>query len=947
MYGEIYFHAYCINHTGQPARVSIRKKGYSGSATYVDAGPVPFVKSLLNNEENLLGGIYPTKASVQLIGNEEFGMNDLFTASDTEFQVVHEIDGEIDWIGFITPESFGETDTSGYRYLDIQCYDGLTKLKDLKFVDESGLNYGVADGTFENNLLFYVKESLKKTGLNLDILTLVDRLPITVTYGYEPYVVNALSDGWVYSTGFNSISEDLIKVGNYISYKIQDVDGTYISYILDVDRSEVGEGGGVGILLSPVMEEGLTQTIDAYFFSPEVDINTDGLTVATIDSRMWINPDATIERESKKEASKKYYEYTNGTWTSWDVLNTIAIAFDFKVTQESGRWVLDPMDINRATEQYFRYDSDGNFLGRENVPAPEEISCEQTELNHALDGNTRYIDKTLKSVSVKYNYRNKVDGDPLTNLVVNGNFLFPFGSYPPETFTPDGWSRQVLSVAPIRFDIWRPLDNEFIQISTPDNFNSLNRLQANPIRVHRDDAFYLKWQQSFMEWTNNNFRLFYVTLIIQLISESGNTYYLVNAEDEDEWTDTTYMSGNPKGQWIKSDNTIYHFNSNYATVHNPTVEGNFTPFSLVNLYMPEAPESGIMYINFAGSASSYYSEDDREFAWSYRQDGIRNGKVYYVEDYSKLANNVKWYKGPYNPMIRIKDVNLGRITSRGGGRLYEYVQDKEYFDVIDDVTLNIGDEDNTDHLSVVRVDGQVQDKWTTRDGSIQVGPLGLVLARTVIRRYLAPKMMIDGGFSFVPANLSTRLRLWGDTSVDWAIKTGDISGKEHTFQGTLYQMLTVALPIGGSDYGPNSVNGGSSGNSGSSSGGGGNIPSPQNVDLQKVTDTGNTTTRDIATRGTRNSDLLAIPTHAVIEDDEIDGEVYLHTDDGYLYVDGQKAKSGHADNAENASKWDGKTFSEVFDNTVVTEVLFKKPDDSTGKMNFNAIGRLISVEDVE
>ena len=92
MYGEIYYHDYCIIDTQQPARVSILKKGYTGDATEVDAGVVPFEKGLLDSDSDLIGGLYPTMATVTLIGDETFGMEALETSSDSEFQVIHYID---------------------------------------------------------------------------------------------------------------------------------------------------------------------------------------------------------------------------------------------------------------------------------------------------------------------------------------------------------------------------------------------------------------------------------------------------------------------------------------------------------------------------------------------------------------------------------------------------------------------------------------------------------------------------------------------------------------------------------------------------------------------------------------------------------------------------------------------------------------------------------------
>lgn len=265
MYGEIYYHDYCILDTQRPARVSIRKKNYIGVATSVKAGPEPFTKSILDSDSDLVGGIYPTMATVTLIGFEDFGMASFRTASDSEYQVVHLIDGEVDWAGFITPEGFSEDDTEGYRELVFNCFDGLTRLKDLSFADTNGLIFGADSGIFDITLLFAVKECLKKTGLSLDIQTLVDRSAITVP-SKASFNVNALADGWVYSTGFNSITPADLAIGNYVTYT-KEGGGTYTSLITDNDLN-FGTEDGSGVLLDPKMPEGLNIDISAAFYSP-------------------------------------------------------------------------------------------------------------------------------------------------------------------------------------------------------------------------------------------------------------------------------------------------------------------------------------------------------------------------------------------------------------------------------------------------------------------------------------------------------------------------------------------------------------------------------------------------------------------------------------------------------------------------------------------------------
>src|SRR5690606_13018641 len=110
---------------------------------------------------------------------------------------------------------------------------------------------------------------------------------------------------------------------------------------------------------------------------------------------------------------------------------------------------------------------------------------------------------------------------------------------------------------------------------------------------------------------------------------------------------------------------------------------------------------------------------------------------------------------------------------------------------------------------------------------------------------------------FLPQNLTSILTLgqYGDTT--WGVLSGDMSPKESTFTGTIYQMSQLVLPVGGVDYGPSSLQdssegsgGGSRGSSGSGSGSGSGGAAAKS--LQEVTSIGATTNRVISAAGLRS-----------------------------------------------------------------------------------------------
>lgn len=961
MYGEIFFHSYCIDNTGKSARVSIRKKDYIGSATYVDAGPIPFTKQIVNNEDDKIGGIYPTACLVQLIGDENFGMDDIYTASDVEFQIVHLIDDEIDWIGYMIPESFEEEDSNNVRYLNITGFDGLTKLKDLPFVDSNGQNYGVSDGNFLKSFLFVVKECLLKTGQNLDFLTLVDRKPIIATGPYRNYLTaKGWSNGDVeFFYGDTPVSE--FAVGRYINYYIYDE--SWNKWTAKITQVTIFETGTVRLSLSNPFPYDFDVVLNAQFFSEEDAITGDVLNSANHDVRTWLNTNPDIT-DKEKEKGLPYFDYMGIAFSSWDVLNKIAIQFDVKIIQSKGCWIVEAMDKDRISEQYYLYDSDGFFIKREIRSLPEHIPCED-ELKFKFAGNVRSVDKTLKRVSVNYIYRYMVEGDPLINLIQNGKFTYdPMPVPNPSTFTPEFWEREVISNQ-IQFDINTGFDADqpkFIQLTTPDEFNSFNRLRPQQIEVTKGDNIFLEWSQRINEVkeSTGTASYAYTTVVCELKGNNGEIYYLVNSGDQDGWNDIFYMSPNPKAKWIKKggNDKVWHFNSNYSDNHHP---GTLSDWGSIKVRCDSVPVDGIISLNFVGSSRSIYkynsSMNNAPIAWSYVvdwQEFYNSGEINYIEDVISDPVNVKFYKGDKNLYIQLANISVTRVsgTQNGKGRVYRYEQTGEYFDSIDNVDIYTGDEFNVDHISQILVNGTVTDKWMTTDNSLDVGPIGMLLAKSIMRRYYRPSKLIDGGIGFPLLELNDSLYFEEDAATIYSIKQGDITVKNSQFTGTLQQMGLYSLPFGGEDLGAGSLTGSSSTGSGGSSGATQSWVVAQNyliasdATLQKTLERGNTASIIMEVKGTRNSELLSVPTVPPEMEDRVSGEKYLRIDNDYLVINDDKAKVGDSD------KWEGQTYAEkigqglkstdspTFDNITLTSLSIgtddglsfvqeiKQPDDS-------------------
>lgn len=932
MYQEIYYHTYCEEGTGANCRLSILKKDYVGEAMPVEAGPLPFTKAKVSSDYELIGGIYPTMAKIQLLGTDTFGMDDLYTADDSLYKVVHYVEEEVDWEGFITPEGFGELDTEEYRILNINCFDGLTRLKTLAFVDEAGNNYGDRPAPTET-LLYVLKEGLKKTGLALEILTLVDRVPFTgrTFYNMTPFSPVVNPGGWLYDQEFNG--ESNAEVGNYFVYEYQDTPGIYVSLITEVDSSEVGGGGGLGIRLNPALPDmaGTGPLLNGEFVVATGNNNEDVLAQASHDMRIWIDPEAKVRKTYKADEVAPYYSFPEAAWTSWDVLDGIARALDFQITQDRGRWVAQTMDINRVGDDYFLYDSEGVFIDRVSQPSAVEIPECADDLFYREEGSSRYFQNAVKAVSVQYPYRMNTIGDIMPSKILNGDFIAPTGNHPPESFTPDSWTR---NNGDITFEIHRPTVPLYIEFRTPDpGFNKNSWLKADAFDVKEGDTVVLGWSQSLLEYDNMRMGTFGV-ITIRHVALNGDVNYFVNSGDQDGWVtkgDTTqrdrrlYQSGKPLGRWFES--TIaepYHFVLNHSTEHN--FNAGWSAMSPVEITLENVPADGRIEFMINGAAGRIFTpagstERVPSFIPAEPIDYDTDGVQYVENTYENTSDMLLWRKyGGVDFVIRVTDVfaNIVREGSDRMGRVYEYVQEADYGDDLGPVTVPFGDERNEDAINKIFVGGYVRPMWLTRDGSLQAGPLGLLLARSIMRRYHQPMRRIDGRFGFLPQNLTSILTLgqYGDTT--WGVLSGDMNPKESSFSGTIYQMSQVSLPIGGVDYGPNSLQeqsegsggGGSGGSSGSGSGGGG----VATKSLQDVTSVGASTNRVISVAGLRSGGLFSIPTEPPEEEQELEGE-------RYLYVQGSRLVFGPgATRVEvgDSTRWGGRVYEDTFDQELKT-----------------------------
>lgn len=826
-YKEIFYHDYCEHKTGRACKLSILKKDYTGNARAVEAGPIPFRKAITESDYPLVGCIKPSMAILNLIVGGGLVMDDLYSDDDTTFAVEHHIEGVIDWLGFISAEGLSEVEGESLSMLEVNCFDGLTRLKETPFLDENGQNYGarpVPDMYFTE--LF--GKLLQKTGIFLELHTLVDRVAsLTSIPELERFSVYLSTNGWVEGQDLASEAFSSLVIGNYVAYRVPGQAGLRTSKVVGVDTSQVPLN--MFAQFSPPLAKETAGAFDmeAAFYPATFSTTDDALAITLVSSRLWIEGSGKVSKSTDEKDGDQdevpYYERPENAMMCWDILESIARAWDVIIYQRGERWIIESLDAHRMTDSYYRYDPDGDFLGRVARQVPVEIPECMDEVFYRAVGNTRYNEAARKKVTVQYNYRYKTEFDSPADMIYNGSFTLPQGTVTPSTFTPDGWKRGEDTAG---YLVDRPYPGSpYIEIRRPTNggISPSSYLNSRPIPVVKGDRINLAWRQSLLEnaatgstnlATNGAFSVFKV----EIITPGGDIYFLVNSGDREDWDDRVTQSGTLKGRWEKGKaSEPQYLMVNHTTAHYTGSGSGFSALSQVEVLSGEAPETGNLTVFILGAANriitfgssdktvrgyvpetrnSKYDEDDRGVKYVENDPGSITSPVLFGNGYSGLPE----------PTLRITGLALELVAGdRNPGRVYEYEHPGVVKEALDTIEIPFGDESNEHLLSSIFTNGQVRPLWRNRAGDLQAGPFGLVLARAIMRRYFTVNKRIDGTIGVMPLDFSRVIDMKAYAGKTWKILSGTIDHTDSEFSGTLYELTNVTLPNGGFDFGPNSL----------------------------------------------------------------------------------------------------------------------------------------------
>lgn len=841
-YAEKYYITYC-DPQGNPYRLSLLERDYSGISTQVKGGPIPFSIIIENSSELKVGGVFSTRGVATFVSSKNFGLNELYSSDNQKFKLLHKReDGSSTgyWEGFIIPTGLSEEIDNDVHYITVTASDSLSTLQGIKFLDDNGENYGNSDGNFERSFLFAIKECLKRTGLDLPIRTMVD---IKTLLSGEPEQGGVYSVSTAFYAATPSDPRNIVHTQDgsgsilnalEVGMKITVVGGVNDGKILTVESWH--RQGAPNYMTSIFVTETVIET--THFnpitlrmvnppTSPTIVEYEDPLAFTIHDLRTYVNKGGFKEDTERKWLKQKpYYEFIDGTMMCWDVLMSICTLFNVRLFQNQGFWEIRRWNteaLDPGTYSWFEYDSEANPTGRSPFGQDIVFECKPSPSIHMPFGHMMSMDRVLKRVSVRYNFRYKMDGDSLINLIRDGNFA-NLGTdqnrwmvlSQPQLLAPPG-----LNVSQETLDLPAGIPTGLRLSGFARSRALTNTMGGYTVEVLKGDKLFLTLWERIDGDATDLAGVYGITLTNIVMGNRGavntaesNIYDLVNSsgmrqvsQRESGLPEYYYTDGSwEERNYVESD--LLQDRIRFITVYNRLGVGAWRK---IDIDLPEMPSSGTLNVEIVGVATLRPTPADRSYtgvpsdsnvvkAFVPKQGmSVRGTGVEYNFELEEIR--LVSFRSP-SPNLLVTGMFLSKVTS--GRELemdyigYLYEQDGRYTDSIEDIDILNADEDNDDHVGMIRVlsgsEKVFSDKWDTWAGDFDWDHLGMILAKSIMQNYSEPYRKIDGDFVSPDLNLGSRAFIERTGGAKYAILRGSINYIRNRFSGTLIQIGSGELP---------------------------------------------------------------------------------------------------------------------------------------------------------
>lgn len=808
---EKYYHQFC-NPSGQICRISIQKRGYTGSSIELEGQPDPITITYDNSDEFKFKAIIPSTADIFLTFGTGNGVDfsDFWEADEKTFKIVYTINGQIEWTGFVMLEGFAYELSGGVYYAQITATDGLGTLESILFKDQStNRPYGFQDlfynDGYEFPFILIATEILRKLELDLDLWTLVDV--------YEQNQTDRTSD----SRDSDPLAITYVNVKTYINTS----DRKDIPYF--EDANEVWDCKKVMENLLNVMcgsqlfqENGVWKIkrmgVDAkYGIDNPIKLNdnsylhqasyTDGSNQTALTVKDYIfDKNLNIYSSSETYANGDLVSNEEGGATAEDGYYKIkGIGKIIRVISNEIRGVIT---YDAPVYKWHKYNTLAGHIGTEEIDNEVVIPCRDSEQFLLGNDHVLKMDDVYKQFRVNYEYSFLREGDSPDNLIRNGNFEKYYKQYG-QLESPPEWARIKWGKKP-----WYPRlrVDDIPVVEQPLAGRNTKALTMGRQYKDRNEAGKFTSSRAFSAVRQTGIKVNDTTNISTLTVWAKYRYKVYNYKMYPTFRLFFYSKGSGPSLLVNDSENKHNLNlrtrwdtmySTKLTKYNSDGSGDLKTYEPKDYHLNGHSKAPDFFRLNAPDAVNYDKNEDKEYKWykfsvelppfptigelavyiygltiSKKKNGFGTRADMFKTWGNSSAQNLygtnnRWADqghGVYE-RLQIASINIGYKPVEGEeipSEDYIYANENINFtDQRDPIEIFNGDTEDVVVLSSLIVPANTtgkKNKWDTSDNEFGKSDLGLILCKSVMSEYGKPSRLLEGSIKCKNASYGSKFK---------------------------------------------------------------------------------------------------------------------------------------------------------------------------------------------
>lgn len=739
---EKYFHRYCDSY-GHVCRISIDDINFTGDAIELEGQEDPFLITYETNSDFLYDPIRPSSAEVNLTLGTDNGveMNDMWTTDERRFKVIHIIDENIDWVGWMIPNGFEHEFRGGAYYVTITASDVLSTLEKIPFVYDDGNTYGRQDLTYNNGDEFpfslIATEILRKLDFDINTWIADDVWEVSMNVAANYHNNDRTADPW---------SNSYVNVRTYIN----DSNKKNIPYWQNADEAWN---------CKDVMEN-ILRLHGCILFQ---------------ESGTW--------RILNQNTRENYDPNDRGFIRQWIKYNTLNVYI--------GKEPIEDEQIIQSSSIASAMIGDDHIMRMDDVFAAYRINY---EFQFVREGdNARNLIQNPTFVGDGFN----TSTQGIQNWIRwrSGNKWFPRA----RTTFPTSGDSSSSNFPPIGVN--RCLEMGTHNAGVPTNNTDPNaaiwaavRQDPKPTVVKGDKVRLSMWVKMHMANQTNGYPYYYgIVKIWIVVPGEGVQYFLVNTEPEVGAPGLGPMNT----KWLKEEVPDLSGNEQwFLQVFVPLSENTDYDWWKINYDVPDIPDNGELYFQIHGLASNTGRKSDNFRPFRVKSVADQDATLElptvrrdWVDDGGDIHR------------FQISDIRFEIIEPETENLVEEldyiyYNPNKTYTFNPDPVRVYNGDTEDVNHISKIIVPTRTSGKnfWfpvaASRGEGLQAS-LGLITAMSIMNQYYRPNRILEGAIKSDNVNFGTRFGFVAAPGLRWVLNRCTFNRKRNYIEDATFRQITT------------------------------------------------------------------------------------------------------------------------------------------------------------